>query len=85
MNIIDPSELKHVLNQCYLRYNPMWGRQTVPDMEATAKAFKYYVEREAGLKLDYEIIVQHGQYGYKITQCEVVDEAQLLLFRLKWS
>lgn len=85
MNLINADDLIPTINRCFAEYSPRWGKQSGPDMEATMKAFKYYLEREAGLKLDYEFTVRNMQYSYKINHCEVVDEHQLLLFRLKWS
>ena len=50
MKTIDPKFVSKQMNKCYLDYDPDYP----VDMQNRVPAFKYYVERVAGVKLDFE-------------------------------
>jgi hypothetical protein len=54
-------------------------------MQNRVPAFKYYLERTAGLKLDFFPDVRDGKLGYKIERAEVVDNKKYLMWLIKWS
>lgn len=83
MRLISSKEIKKQINDCYEQYDPHWewhiGNADI------IKGFKYYLEREAGLKLDFEVETRDGIMRYKINSIEVVDEEVYMLWLLTWS
>jgi len=83
MRLINSKEIKKQINDCYEHYDPQWechiGNADI------IKGFKYYLEREAGLKLDFEVETRDGIMRYKINSIEVVDEEVYMLWLLTWS
>jgi len=84
MKLINPNKIKEQLNNCYDSYDPNWP--TTIGQPTMMNSFKYYLERTAGLKLDFEIeINKRGQAGYKINSVEVVDESDFVVWMLRWT
>ena len=83
MNLVNPKAINPQINKCYMEYDPSW-----PDNAQTRiPAFKYYLERTAGLKLDFTPKVDYnsGKFGYEIHRIEVVDDKKYTFFLLRWS
>lgn len=83
MRIINQKQIKNQLNNCYESWDQNW--QYNIGNANLCKSFKYHLECEAGLKLDFEIEVRLGKMGFKINTVEVVDEEAFMLWMLKWS
>ena len=83
MKIISSKKIKNQLNNCYEAWDPNWERNI--GNENLTKAFKYHLEREAGLNLDFETEMKDGQLVYKINLIEVVDDEAFMLWMLRWS
>lgn len=83
MIAIDQKEIKNQLNNCYDAWDPNW--QYNIGNANLVRAFKYYLEQEAGLKLDFEVEIKGTQAGYKINQIEVVEPETFMLWKLRWS
>ncbi len=83
MKTINPKEIKRQLNNCFEQYDPHW--QETVGTARQRNGFKYYIERTAGVKLDFETEIRSGQAGYKINAVEILDEEAFLMWMLKWS
>ena len=83
MKLINTKEIKNQINNCYEHYDPHWDHR-IGD-PTIMNGFKYYLEREAGLKLDFEVETRNGIVRYKINSIEVVDEEVYMLWLLTWS
>lgn len=83
MKFVDPKSITHILNKCYLAYDPGWPNVIDQDR---INGFKYHIERTAGLKLDFVPKLDRiGRRGYEINGIEVVDDPKYTMFLLKWS
>ena len=84
MKLIPTKEISPLINRCYLEYDPDW--LTEPNSHRIY-SFKYYIERTAGLKLDFtpKIDQQTFKQGYELNQAEVVDDKKYMLFVMKYS
>ena len=83
MRIISQREIKKQLNNCYEAWDPNWEHNIGNDN--LTKAFKYHLELNAGLKLDFGVLIKFGKAGYQINKAEVVDEEAFMLWMLTWS
>jgi hypothetical protein len=82
MKTINPDIINKQVNKCYLDYDPEWPK----DMHTRVLGFKYYLERTAGLKLDFEPkINEYGKFGYELKQAEIVNEPAFTMWLLRWS
>lgn len=69
-------ELGPAINRCYNDYHASNGY--------TTGAFKYYLERIAGLKIEFDAgLASSG--GWRVSKAEIVDEVLYLMWLLKWS
>jgi dissimilatory sulfite reductase (desulfoviridin) alpha/beta subunit len=66
MKLINSKEIKNQINNCYEHYDPYWN-QRIGDT-TIMNGFKYYLEREAGLKLDLKLKHEREYYGIRLTQ-----------------
>jgi hypothetical protein len=48
-------------------------------------SFKWYLERTAGLLLDFTPVTKGGKFGYQLIQAAVTDEKKYMLFLLKYA
>lgn len=83
MRLIKQNEIKHQINNCYDAYDPNWPANI--GNKDVMGGFKYHLEHNAGLKLDFELDIRMGKMGYKINSIEVVDEEAFMLWMLTWS
>lgn len=83
MKTIHPKLVKQQLNNCFEAYDPKW-QETVGSARQR-NGFKYHLEHTAGVKLDFETEIRHGQAGYKINSIEIVDEEAFMMWMLKWA
>lgn len=83
MKTISVKRIRNQLNNCYESWDPNW-KYNIGNANLTG-AFKYYLEREAGVKLDFEVELRQGLAGYKINTVEIVDNEAFMLWMLKWS
>ena len=83
MNTIDPKLITPAINKCFLEYDPEWARNWKG--KDTVHGFKYYAERIAGLKLDFQPEVKDGKYGYRLDGVEIVDDKKFMMFQIKYS
>jgi hypothetical protein len=83
MKTVNVKEIKEQLNNCYDSWDPNW-KQNIGNINFI-KAFKYHLEREAGISLDFEIEMRGRVAGYKINSVEVVDDEAFMLWMLRWS
>lgn len=84
MRLIPTKDISPLINKCYLEYDPGWP---VTLKEQRINSFKYYIERTAGLKLDFtpKINQMTFKYGYELNQVEVVDDKKYMLFVMRYS
>jgi hypothetical protein len=82
MILVNPRTIGPQINKCYLEYDPHYPI----DMHNRVPAFKYYIERTGGMKLDFEPKIDpSGRYSYQLNRVEVVDEKKYTMFLLKYS
>lgn len=80
---IDPKQVSKELNKCFLEYDPDWAKNY--QAENHVRGFKYYVERTAGLKLDFSPETKGTQFGYRLDKVEIIDDKKYTMFILKYS
>ncbi len=83
MKTINQKSIKNQLNNFYESWDPNWKYNI--GNENLTKAFKYHLEREAGLSIDFEIETRLGRAGYKINSIEIVDNEAFVVWMLTWS
>ena len=83
MKTIDPKLINEQLNRCFLEYDPQWAHNYNAD--AHINGFKYYIERIAGLKLDFHPETKRGQFGYRLDGVEIVDEKKFMMFQIQYA
>jgi len=82
MRLIDTKLVNHLLNKCYMSYDPDWPSSG----EDRIIGFKYHVERTAGLRLDLmPKLDRYGRHGYEVMQVAVIDEKKYTMFILRWT
>lgn len=83
LTTIDPKQVSAQLNKCYLEWDPNYpallGEPTMMN------GFKYYVERTAGMRLDFTTEIKNGKIGYKMNRVDIVDEKKFMLFQIQYS
>lgn len=83
MKQIDPGTIKRQINKCYNEYDPNWPtRLAEPTM---MNGFKYYLERMAGIRLEFEPEIKNGKMGYGMKHVEIVDDPKFTMWLIKWS
>jgi len=84
--LVDIKNVEQQLNKCYQAYDPSWQKSIFQEGEnPSINGFKYHLEMTAGLRLDCEIKVVNGKYGYKVNKTEIIDEELFTLWMLRWS
>lgn len=83
MRTIDPKLISKEINKCFLEYDPEWANNYQADNHI--RGFKYYVERIAGLKLDFHPETKHNKFGYRLDKVEIVDDRKYNMFIIKYS
>ena len=83
LKTINPNLVNAQINKCFLEYDPGWVSNYRADQHV--HGFKYYIERLAGLKLDFQPETKDGKYGYRLDAVEIVDEKKYTMFLLKYS
>jgi hypothetical protein len=83
MKLIPTKQISPLINRCYMEYDPNWPT----DQNQRISAFKYYIERTAGLKLDFEPKIDQLTFkqGYELHSVEVVDDKKYMLFVMRYS
>lgn len=82
MKTINVDKITPLINRCYLDYDPEWRSEP----SAKINGFKYYIERTAGVKLDFAPeLNKNGRFGYRLDSVEIVDEPKFTLWMLRWS
>ena len=83
MKTIDSKIIKHQINKCYSAYDPDWpARYGEPIM---MNGFKYWLERTAGIRLEFTPEIKNGKMGYGMKRVEIVDEPKFTMWMVKWS
>ena len=83
METIDSAYITKAVNKCYLEWDPDYpGRFGQPTM---MNSFKYYLERTAGLRLEFEPEMKNGRMGYGMKRAEIVDDKKYLMWTIKYS
>lgn len=83
MKTVDPKLVNKEINKCFLEYDPDWAKNYTADNHV--KGFKYYVERVAGLKLDFQPETRQHKFGYRLDKVEIVDDRKYAMFMIKYS
>lgn len=83
MKTISPDLVNNQVNRCFMEYDPEWKYNY--NAKDHIHGFKYYIERIAGLKLDFHPETIHGRYGYRLDSVEIVDETKFLMFQIKYA
>jgi hypothetical protein len=83
MKTVNPNLINDQVNKCFLEYDPDWKNNY--NGEAHIGGFKYYLERSAGLKLDFQPEIKNGHYGYKLNGVEIVDGKKYTMWLLKYT
>lgn len=83
MKTIDSSLIKKQINNCYADYDPTYpkgyGEPKLMD------GFKYYLERTAGVRLEFEPETKNFQFGYAMKRVEIVDDKKYTMWLIKYS
>lgn len=83
LKTIDSSVIKKQINKCYLEYDPnypaCYGEPTM------MSGFKYYLERTAGIRLEFESEIKNGRMGYGMKRVEIVDDKKYMMWTIKYS
>lgn len=83
LTTIDSNLIKQQVNKCYLEYDPnypaCYGDPTLMN------GFKYYLERTAGLRLEFEPEMKNGRMGFGMKRAEILDDKKFMMFRIKYS
>jgi hypothetical protein len=83
MKTIDASIIKKQINECYLEYDPEYPKgYGEPTM---MNGFKYYLERTAGIRLEFVPETKNFQFGYGMKRVEIVDEKKYVMWLLRWT
>ena len=83
MKTVDSTLIKRQVNKCYLEYDPNYP--TCYGEPTLMNGFKYYLERTAGIRLEFEPIMKNGQMGYSMKRVEIVDDKKYMLWTIKYS
>lgn len=85
MRTIDASQVKQEINRCYMDYDPGYPHKF--GHEELMSSFKYYLERTAGIRLEFEVemIERTGRLGYGMRRVEIVDDKKFTMFLMKYS
>lgn len=83
MKTISPDIITPAINRCFMEYDPRWEENY--NGKDAVHSFKYYAERTAGLKLDFQPETKDGKYGYRLDGVEIVDEKKFMLFQIKYA
>lgn len=83
---IDKNAILPQLNHCYVKFDKNWEWGTSPGEDAVT-SFVEYIREDAGLQMacEFSKVNDVGQYGWKITQLDLVDEQKFTLWMLRWS
>jgi len=80
---VDANHLKKQINNCYLEwdtdYPVKFGEPTMMN------GFKYYLERTAGIRLEFEPEIKNGKMGYGMKRVEIVDDKKYMLWTIKYT
>ena len=83
MRTVDANHLKKQINNCYLEwdtgYPANFGEPTMMN------SFKYYLERTAGIRLEFEPEIKNGRMGYGMKRVEIVDDKKYMLWTIKYT
>lgn len=83
MNTVDSKLITKQINNCYIKWDPTYPvRLGEPTM---MNGFKYYLERTAGIRLEFEPEIKNGKMGYGMKRVEIVDEPKFTMWMVKWS
>jgi len=83
MKTIDSEHIKDQINKCYLEWDPDYpDRFGQPTM---INGFKYYLERTAGIRLEFEPEMKNGRMGFGMKRAEIVDDKKYMMFLLRWT
>lgn len=83
MRTIESKQISAQLNKCYLEWDTDYpARIGEPTM---MNGFKYYIERTAGIRLDFTSEIRNGKIGYKMSRVDVIDEKKFMLFQVKYT
>ena len=83
LKTINPKSIKKQINSCFVDWNPSWERDIGNPLQQ--KGFKYYLEHEAGIKIDFVLNNDIKGAYYSINTIEIVDEPKFTWWMLKWS
>lgn len=89
MKYIDAESIKEPLNKCYDNFDPNWQRNhrlnAEIDTSENPRGFKKYLERDAGIILNFQ--VKQGKTGgfYSIDSIQLINEQQYTMWLLKWA
>ncbi len=81
MKLIDHNAINAQINRCYLDFDPDYPANG----QDRIGSFKWYLERTAGLLLDFTPVTRGGKFGYQLIQAAVTDEKKYMLFLLKYT
>ena len=83
MKTVDSKLIQKQMNKCYMEYDPTYPKGVgEPTM---MNGFKYYLERTAGIRLEFETEIKNGKIGYAMTRVEIVDEPKFTMWLLRWT
>lgn len=83
MITVDSKIIEKQINNCYLEYDPNYpAGYGEPNLMT---GFKYYLERIAGIRMEFEPEAKNGRTGYCMKRIEVVDEKKYLMWVIKYS
>lgn len=83
MKTIDSGIIKQQINKCYIEYDPNYPAGYGEPM--LMNGFKYYLERTAGIRLEFEPETTGLTFGYRMKRVEIVDDKKYLMWTIKYS
>lgn len=83
MITVDSKLIQKQINKCYLEYDPNYP--TCYGEPTMMNGFKYYLERTAGIRLEFEPETKDFKFGYAMKRVEIVDDKKYMLWTIKYS
>lgn len=83
MKTIDSGIIKKQINKCYSDYDPNWPNGYGEPL--LMNGFKYFLERTAGIRLEFEPEIKNGKMGYGMKRVEIVDDKKYMMWTIKYS
>lgn len=83
MITVESKLIQKQINKCYLEWDSDYpANYSQPELMS---GFKYYLERTAGIRMEFEPDIKNGRTGYSMKRIEIVDDKKYLMWTIKYS